>query len=83
MAESVEAMSYSDIDAAWTLGRLIWLPGELSSARRTSRWPTEGYGVADSTRPKVLCVDDDQAVLDLIDVELGNDFDVITATSGA
>ena len=83
MAESVEAMSYSDIDAAWTLGRLIWLPGELSSARRTSRWPTEGYGVADSTRPTVLCVDDEQAVLDSIYLELGDDFDVIAATSGA
>jgi CheY-like chemotaxis protein len=40
-------------------------------------------GVADSTRPTVLSVDDEQAILDSIRLELEDDFDVVTATSGA
>jgi CheY-like chemotaxis protein len=39
--------------------------------------------VADSTRPTVLCVDDEPAILDSIRLELEDDFDVVTATSGA
>lgn len=44
---------------------------------------TQGNGVADSTRPTVLAVDDEQAILDSICLELEADFDVVTATSGA
>ena len=40
-------------------------------------------GVADSTRPTILSVDDEQAILDSIRLELEDDFDVVTATSGA
>jgi CheY-like chemotaxis protein/AraC-like DNA-binding protein len=40
-------------------------------------------GVTDSTRPTVLSVDDEQAILDSIRLELEDDFDVVTATSGA
>jgi YesN/AraC family two-component response regulator len=39
--------------------------------------------VADSTRPTVLAVDDEQAILDSICLELEADFDVVTAMSGA
>ena len=39
--------------------------------------------MADSTRPTVLCVDDEQAILDSIRLELEDDFDVVTAGSGA
>jgi len=39
--------------------------------------------VADPTRPTVLSVDDEQAILDSIRLELEDDFDVVTATSGA
>jgi CheY-like chemotaxis protein/AraC-like DNA-binding protein len=39
--------------------------------------------VADSTRPTILAVDDEQAILDSIRLELEDDFDVVTATSGA
>ena len=40
-------------------------------------------GVADSTRPTVLSVDDEPSILDSIRLELEDDFDVVTATSGA
>ena len=39
--------------------------------------------MADSTRPTVLAVDDEQAILDSICLELEADFDVVTAMSGA
>ena len=37
MAQSVERLSYSDIDLCWTYGRLICLLGGLSFASRISR----------------------------------------------
>jgi CheY-like chemotaxis protein/AraC-like DNA-binding protein len=76
-------MSYSDIGRAWTYGRLPSLLGELFFARRTSRRRAEGTKVADSTRPTLLSVDDEQSILDLIRIEFEDDFDVVTATSGA
>ena len=38
--------------------------------------------LADSTRPTLLSVDDEQSILDLIRIEFEDDFDVVTATSG-
>ena len=39
--------------------------------------------MADSTRPTVLSVDDEQAILDAVRLELEDDFEVVTAPSGA
>src|SRR5262249_31707664 len=53
-----------------------------SFARRTSRRRAQGTTLADSTRPTLLSVDDEQSILDLIRIEFEDDFDVVTATSG-
>jgi DNA-binding response OmpR family regulator len=52
------------------------------SVERTFPASNRKTGLADSTRPTVLSVDDEQAILDSIRLELEDDFDVVTATSG-
>lgn len=83
MAGSAERMSYSDIGERldlWPIdlpGRCAILPEPDFPAART-----KGHGVADSTRPTVLCVDDERAILDSMRLDLEDDFDIVTATSG-
>jgi CheY-like chemotaxis protein/AraC-like DNA-binding protein len=76
-------MSYSDI-----VGRLDLWPIDLRGRCAILREPnfsaarTKGHGVADSTRPTVLCVDDERAILDAMRLDLEDDFDIVTATGG-
>src|SRR5262249_17225412 len=84
MAQSVGDISYSDIGVRldlWPIalaGRCAILPEPDFPAART-----KGQGVVESTRRTVLSVDDEQSILDLIRIEFEDDFDVVTARSGA
>src|SRR5215831_14916161 len=66
MAERWPLIRRSDVlfrhGRAWTYGRLRWLLGALCLPRRTSRRRAEGMTLADSTRPTLFSVDDEQSI---------------------